>query len=90
MLPENRSRTVLERCGLSNGSAARRGRLDGDAGLKRFLLGNEDAPSNALVFHTKHGTLRASELAGLQRRSGTFTTWAQITCVILLTGIDQG
>lgn len=24
--------------------------------LKRFLLGNEGAPSNALVFHTKHGT----------------------------------
>ena len=23
---------------------------------KRFLLGNEDAPSNALVFRTKHGT----------------------------------
>jgi hypothetical protein len=29
------------------------------------------------------------QLAGLQQRSGIFTTWAQITCVIRLIGNDQ-
>ena len=50
----------------------------------------EGEPYSAMILLTAASGLRASELAGLQRQSGTFTTWAQITCVILLTGIDQG